>query len=63
MEQTVGRLRREHEAKREPMFIYFTFAGKMIMTNEDRVEVLKSLSKKGDKFSRMGVNKFRGAIR
>ena len=59
LEQTIGRLRREHKDKKEPMFIYFTFAGKMVMTNEDRVEIIRGLSHKGDKFARMGVKKFK----
>ena len=63
LEQTIGRLRREHKDKKEPMFIYFTFAGKMIMTNEDRVEIIRGLSNKGDKFARMGVKKFKEKLK
>jgi superfamily II DNA or RNA helicase len=63
LEQTVGRLRREHSDKKTPMFIYFTFAGKMIYTNENKVDVLKRMSNKGDKFARLSVKQFREKIK
>ncbi len=63
LEQTVGRLRREHSDKKTPMFIYFTFGGKMMFSNENKVDVLKRMSKNGDKFIRLSVEKFREKIK
>jgi len=59
LEQVKGRLRRELEGKGEPMFIYFTFGGKLEYSNATTVQLLADSQNKGDKFARVSVNGFK----
>ena len=59
LEQVKGRLRREMEGKAEPMFIYFTFSGKLEYSNATTVQMLADSRDKGDKFSRVSVDSFK----
>ena len=58
LEQVVGRLRREYEGKPTPLFVYFTFVGKLEYGTALVIEALKRATKKGDKFHRISVDGF-----
>ncbi len=59
MEQVIGRLRREKEGKKQPIFIYFSLGGLMENSDRFRIDTLKTISQKsGDKFTIMSKNSF-----
>jgi len=56
LEQVKGRLRREYKGKPTPLFIYFTFAGKLEYGTAVVVDALKYSTTKGDKFHQVTVD-------
>ena len=62
MEQVKGRLKRPHKNKKHPLFIYFTFGGKMFFSDIERVDKLIELSTGADKYSVLTVEQLENSI-
>jgi superfamily II DNA or RNA helicase len=57
-EQLVGRLRRHHKTKKEPLFLDFLFGGHALSKSWDREELARNLKREhSDKFTKITIQK------
>ena len=63
LEQTIGRLRREHDDKQKPLYVDISFTGKLRRNTEDRFELLYGMQDKGDRFFAYTLDEFKIMLR